>query len=486
MHLVGPDGSATRLVSQLPYVPPLAVTSDGTLLVLDPQQSIVRRLGADGRLAPVIGLPGAGGLLDQPSLREVGDGGPAAAARLLTPAAIAATREGGVLIADAANHRVRQVAPDGSIATIAGTGLAGFSGEGGPAVRARLNTPCGVAETPTGEVLVADNGNARVRLISRDGRITTVAGGGRPYGETFCDVLGEGGGHGLGDVGYEASRFLYLLGAGPRPGRAASRSEAVQHTGRDGDRTNKDGRPGYRPHRECAAGRGDCSLSTRTRPRHLRRLPSGSRHPGGGLRESHSGSALSGPASASRAPWWRRVGPWTAASVAFATSLIALVFTLWPGLKPDPRDRLNAQVSVFAVDRQVTLEEWLRRTTFSEDEYRAARDRYLESVGVARTDADGLLASAGQSAYVASIVEGFKRRSVRLRWSLYEQATDRRIPRFSNQSGARLSLEAPSDRTLQEIWLPPLPRGMYYMRVALYDGDGTLLDVADSRAFRAP
>jgi hypothetical protein len=53
-------------------------------------------------------------------------------------------------------------------------------------------------------------------------------------------------------------------------------------------------------------------------------------------------------------------------------------------------------------------------------------------------------------------------------------------------SAARLSLEAPSDRTLQEIWVPPLPAGRYFMRVALYDGDGTLLDVADSRPFRAP
>jgi hypothetical protein len=170
--------------------------------------------------------------------------------------------------------------------------------------------------------------------------------------------------------------------------------------------------------------------------------------------------------------------------VAFATSVVALVFTLWPGLKPDPRDRLNAQVSVFAVDRGVTLEAWLRRTTFSEDEYREARARYLASLGVAEKDASGLLASSGQSAYVASTVEGFKRRSVRLRWSLYDHATNRRLPQFSNESGARLNLEAPSDRTLQEIWLPPLGRGRYFLRVALYDGDGTLLDVADSRPFR--
>src|ERR1700722_6935546 len=79
-----------------------------------------------------------------------GDGGPAAAAELNTPISVTPTSDGGFLIADQGNNRVRRVAPDGTITTIAGTGVAGFSGDGGAATQAELNAPSDAAPLPDG------------------------------------------------------------------------------------------------------------------------------------------------------------------------------------------------------------------------------------------------------------------------------------------------------------------------------------------------
>ena len=81
-------------------------------------------------------------------------------------------------IADYDNHRIRRVDPGGVIATIAGTGVAGFGGDGGPATAARLNYPIGVAVDAVGNVYVADRANHRVRRIGPGGIIETVAGSG--------------------------------------------------------------------------------------------------------------------------------------------------------------------------------------------------------------------------------------------------------------------------------------------------------------------
>ena len=108
----------------------------------------------------------------------VGDGGPATSAVLFQAEGIAADVNGNLYIADSANHRVRRVTPLGIITTLAGTGFAGFSGDGGPANAAQLNSPYGVALDGTGNVFIADLGNARIRRIDGNGIITTVAGGG--------------------------------------------------------------------------------------------------------------------------------------------------------------------------------------------------------------------------------------------------------------------------------------------------------------------
>ncbi len=106
------------------------------------------------------------------------DGGQALAASLIQPEGIATDRAGNVYVADAADNRVRKIATDGSIQTVAGTGVAGFAGDGGPASAALLDQPYGLALDQTGNLYIADLGNARVRKVGIDGSIQTVAGGG--------------------------------------------------------------------------------------------------------------------------------------------------------------------------------------------------------------------------------------------------------------------------------------------------------------------
>jgi len=120
-----------------------------------------------------------------------GDGGPALSALFSQAEGIAVDKLGDIYVADAADNRVRKISPDGAIQTIAGTGAAGFSGDGGPAAAALLNQPYGLALDLLGNLYVADLGNARVRKISPDGTIHTVAGGGQtvPGGNVSAPAL---------------------------------------------------------------------------------------------------------------------------------------------------------------------------------------------------------------------------------------------------------------------------------------------------------
>jgi sugar lactone lactonase YvrE len=108
-----------------------------------------------------------------------GDGGPATAARLRQPQGMALAANGDLYFADTSNDVVRKVtASTGIITTVAGTGVAGYSGDGGPATAAQLRTPEAVSLTTSGDLLVAERGNNRIRRISAAGTITTVAGTG--------------------------------------------------------------------------------------------------------------------------------------------------------------------------------------------------------------------------------------------------------------------------------------------------------------------
>jgi uncharacterized protein (TIGR03437 family) len=97
---------------------------------------------------------------------------------LQQPEGVAFDGLGNLYVADAGENRVRKIAPDGIIQTLAGSGQAGFSGDGGPAISARLNHPYGIALDLAGNLYISDLGNARVRMIDTAGNITTVAGGG--------------------------------------------------------------------------------------------------------------------------------------------------------------------------------------------------------------------------------------------------------------------------------------------------------------------
>ena len=107
-----------------------------------------------------------------------GDGGPGASAQLNSPKSVAVDRAGNVFIADTNNNRVRKVDTDGVITTFAGTGMQGFSGDGGPAAAAQLNGPYAVASDALGDVFIADWGNNRIRKVDAHGIITTFAGNG--------------------------------------------------------------------------------------------------------------------------------------------------------------------------------------------------------------------------------------------------------------------------------------------------------------------
>ena len=107
-----------------------------------------------------------------------GDGGAAVGARLNAPSDVAVDGSGNLYVADLGNHRIRRVSRSGTITTVAGTGKRGYSGDGGAAAGARLSAPSGVAVDSAGNLYVADLGNHRIRRVSRSGTITTVAGTG--------------------------------------------------------------------------------------------------------------------------------------------------------------------------------------------------------------------------------------------------------------------------------------------------------------------
>ena len=108
-----------------------------------------------------------------------GDGGPATDAKLNGPLGVALDASGNIYVADYTNNRIRKIAPDGTITTIAGNGKAGYSGDGGPATSAELNTPDRVTVDGQGNVYIADSNNNRVRKVTSAGIITTVAGNGK-------------------------------------------------------------------------------------------------------------------------------------------------------------------------------------------------------------------------------------------------------------------------------------------------------------------
>jgi DNA-binding CsgD family transcriptional regulator/sugar lactone lactonase YvrE len=161
-----PDGgqaTASPLVRPLA----LAIGPDGEIYIAE--GSRIRGVRKDGRITTLAGTGTVG---------YGGDGGPAAQARLNMPQGLAVDSAGDVYIADTLNHRVRRVDSDGTITTIAGTGEAGYSGDGNPGREARLDLPTGLAVGFGDSLFIADTGNNVIRQLASDGVIRTVAGTG--------------------------------------------------------------------------------------------------------------------------------------------------------------------------------------------------------------------------------------------------------------------------------------------------------------------
>jgi sugar lactone lactonase YvrE len=171
----GDGGPATK--AELNWPEGVAVDGGGGVYVADTLNQRIRWITPDGAITTVAGNGVAG---------FSGDGGPAIAARLNSPSGIALDAAGNLYIADQANNRVRRVSPDGSIATVAGNGTEGFSGDGGQAAGAQIAQPSGVAADNAGNLYISDTGNSRVRKVSPNGVISTYAGG--VYG-----ISGDGG-----------------------------------------------------------------------------------------------------------------------------------------------------------------------------------------------------------------------------------------------------------------------------------------------------
>ena len=153
-HLDRPDG--------------VALDSAGNLYIADLGNSRIRKVTPGGTISTYAGNGGYG---------FWGDGGPATAAQL-RPRGMALDPAGNLYIADFGNSRVRKVTPGGTISTYAGTGTPGFAGDGGPATAAQLSFPQGVALDSAGNLYIADSNNNRIRKVTPGGTISTYAGTG--------------------------------------------------------------------------------------------------------------------------------------------------------------------------------------------------------------------------------------------------------------------------------------------------------------------
>jgi RHS repeat-associated protein len=144
---------------------------DGSVYVVEPALWTVRRITPEGDIVPFAGTGAECGQCFE-------EGVPAVSANLVDPMSVAAAPDGSVYIAEAGSNRIRRVSPDGIITTVAGNGISDYAGDGGPAFAAALLFPESLALGPDGSLYFGDSN--RIRRVTPDGMITRVAGNGEP------------------------------------------------------------------------------------------------------------------------------------------------------------------------------------------------------------------------------------------------------------------------------------------------------------------
>ena len=162
-------GSGKAIETEISLVDGITLDKKGNMYIAMREHNIISRIDTKGTMTRYAGSGQSG---------FSGDGGPAANASFRVPAGLAFDSEGNLYIADRENHRVRKVDPKGYISTFAGIGEAGFSGDEGPAVKARLNLPSGVVVDKKGNLYISDRSNDRIRVVDKKGVIRTYAGSG--------------------------------------------------------------------------------------------------------------------------------------------------------------------------------------------------------------------------------------------------------------------------------------------------------------------
>lgn len=163
----GDGGPAAQAKLNLPAG--LCYDRQGNLYIADRENHRVRKVDVKGVITTVAGNGTAG---------FSGDGGPAVQASLNLPAGVAVDSKGNLYIADRSNNRIRIVDPKGIIQTFAGTGNEGYNGDSGPALKINIDKPFGLALDKDQNLYIADRGNNRIRKVNKAGILTTVAGEG--------------------------------------------------------------------------------------------------------------------------------------------------------------------------------------------------------------------------------------------------------------------------------------------------------------------
>jgi len=162
------DGPDT--VVELNYPNSITFDASGNLYIADQYNNRIRKMDVSGDVYSVAGNGTTG----------YGDGGPAVAAELQFPAGVILGASGNIYIADANNNRIHEVNTAGIMSAIAGNGIAGYTGDGGPATAAELQYPAGIARDASGDIYIADENNSAIRKVNTAGIISTIAGNGTP------------------------------------------------------------------------------------------------------------------------------------------------------------------------------------------------------------------------------------------------------------------------------------------------------------------